>query len=121
MTKKKNNLFIDCSANMRLWLVLLHIILVGTNLWVSAHFHEDLPEDNEFAEFEDFEDEKPKKAPVQPKHVEIEQEFEEDEALVEDDVDSEFDHFQAELQIYFLIYGLGIVKIRAGSFDRFNK
>jgi hypothetical protein len=40
---------------MRLLLVLLHIFLVGTQIWASAHYREEL-EDNEFAEFENFED-----------------------------------------------------------------
>ncbi|XP_063985834.1 PAT complex subunit CCDC47 [Diachasmimorpha longicaudata] len=90
---------------MRLWLVTLHIFLVGSNLWASAHFHEDL-EDNEFAEFEDFDDvqtQQQKQKPVEsfkpaspPSAAPSEEIFEEDDALVEDDVDSEFDHFQDE-------------------------
>lgn len=89
---------------MRLWLVILHILLVGSNIWASAHFHEDL-EDNEFAEFEDFDDSprtrpqhKPASQPSQssPAPSPSEDLFEEDDALVEDDVDSEFDHFQDE-------------------------
>ncbi|KAJ8687374.1 hypothetical protein QAD02_023168 [Eretmocerus hayati] len=45
---------------MKLWLAVLHIILVGTNIWVTAHYQVDeVPEDNEFAEFEDFDEEKP--------------------------------------------------------------
>ncbi|XP_015121939.1 coiled-coil domain-containing protein 47 [Diachasma alloeum] len=94
---------------MRLWLVSLHILLVGSNLWASAHFHEDL-EDNEFAEFEDFDDvqthhHQKKNKPLEsspssfspsPSPSPSEEMFEEDDALVEDDVDSEFDHFQDE-------------------------
>lgn len=83
---------------MRLWLVILHIILVGTNYWVTAHFHDELPEDNEFAEFEDFDDDKPKSLIVDKiKDGDMIGEFEEDDdALIEDDVDNEFDHFQDE-------------------------
>lgn len=40
---------------MRLLLVIIHIVLVGTHVWASAHFREEI-EDNEFAEFEDFEE-----------------------------------------------------------------
>ena len=40
---------------MKLALVVLHIVLVGTQIWASSHYREDL-EDNEFAEFEDFEE-----------------------------------------------------------------
>ncbi|XP_011297516.1 coiled-coil domain-containing protein 47 [Fopius arisanus] len=87
---------------MRLWLVTLHILMVGSNLWASAHFHEDL-EDNEFAEFEDFDEDQShqKKKPlesVKPSSppVPSEELFEEDDGVVEDDVDSEFDHFQDE-------------------------
>ena len=103
---------------MKVWLVAIHIALVGTNLWVGAHFNEELSEDNEFAEFEDFDDEKLKPAiPLndriseQFKEVEIEdddvagfapadsqpdeEDEDEDGALVED-ADGEFDHFQDE-------------------------
>lgn len=83
-----------------MWVVIAHIVLVATNLWVTAHFQEEVPEDNEFAEFEDFEEEKPSL------HVERvsesiqkeDQDFEEDEVDVSDvaDGDSEFDHFQDE-------------------------
>ncbi|OXU29732.1 hypothetical protein TSAR_016164 [Trichomalopsis sarcophagae] len=88
---------------MRLWLVILHIILVTTNIWVTAHFHEEPLEDNEFAEFEDFEEEKPAGGAVpvadrpssQFEEVEKETSYEEDDVSVED-VDNEFDHFQDE-------------------------
>ncbi|KAL7301088.1 hypothetical protein TKK_0006356 [Trichogramma kaykai] len=88
---------------MKLWLVLLHIILVGTNLWVTAHYQEELFEDNEFAEFEDFEDEKlTHKAASNQNHpspqlkdVEKNAPYEEDDVSVEDG-DNEFDHFQDE-------------------------
>ncbi|KOC59582.1 Coiled-coil domain-containing protein 47 [Habropoda laboriosa] len=68
---------------MKLWLVIIHIILVATNIWVTAHFHDELPEDNEFAEFEDFEESNNN------------QDFEEEDVLIVDG-DSEFDHFQDE-------------------------
>ncbi|XP_008557734.1 PAT complex subunit CCDC47 isoform X2 [Microplitis demolitor] len=100
---------------MKLWLVIIHIILVGTNLWATAHYNEELTEDNEFAEFEDFEDEKSaaasEKFSNEKKNInsnninnndndmddnnQVDQ-YEEDDTLVEDDVDSEFDHFQDE-------------------------
>ena len=88
---------------MKLWLVVLHIVLVGTNLWVTAHFHEDLPEDNEFAEFEDFEEEKsnnPVTEQEEDKFVEADndQNFDEEDVLVED-ADSEFDHFQVRRNV----------------------
>lgn len=103
---------------MKLWLVVLHIILVGTNLWVTAHFHEDIREDNEFAEFEDFEEEKsqpPAKnnepdefvGPDEFVETEKDQTFEEDDVMVED-ADSEFDHFQV-IQ-YNLLFDLFIIK-----------
>lgn len=87
------------SDNMKLWLVAVHITLVATNLWVTAHFHEDVSEDNEFAEFEEFEEEKPiasaERVSELPREAETSQEFEEDDVLVVD-ADSEFDHFQDE-------------------------
>lgn len=84
---------------MKLWLAALHIILVGTNLWVTAHFHEDSSEsENEFAEFEDFEEDKPLAKPTPEqfmvKKTEI-NDFDQDDAIIED-VDNEFDHFQDE-------------------------
>ncbi|KAG6800692.1 coiled-coil domain-containing protein 47 isoform X3 [Apis mellifera caucasica] len=85
---------------MKLWLVVLHIVLVATNIWVTAHFHEELPEDNEFAEFEDFEEEKTSQT-INDRNIEHLQEsnnnqdFEEDDVLIVDG-DSEFDHFQDE-------------------------
>lgn len=87
---------------MKLWLVVLHIILVGTNLWVTAHFHEDVHEDNEFAEFEDFEEEK-SQPPIEHEpdefvEAEKDQTFEEDDVMVED-ADSEFDHFQVSVKL----------------------
>lgn len=97
---------------MKLWFVVLHIILVGTNLWVTAHFHEDVHEDNEFAEFEDFEEEKPKAPAVAERETdefietEKDQTFEEDDVLVED-ADSEFDHFQDEEEFEGLDVGGG--------------
>ncbi|OAD56719.1 Coiled-coil domain-containing protein 47 [Eufriesea mexicana] len=85
---------------MKLWLVIIHIILVATNIWVTAHFHEELPEDNEFAEFEDFEEEKPTQTinDRNTEHVKEShdnQDFEEEDVLIVDG-DSEFDHFQDE-------------------------
>ncbi|KAH0546943.1 PAT complex subunit CCDC47 [Cotesia glomerata] len=108
---------------MKLWLVVIHIILVGTNLWATAHYNEEVTEDNEFAEFEDFEDEKPASASDQfhpasttnknnnnnnnnnndnnnnnnnnDDEVSVD-DYEEEDSLVEDDIDSEFDHFQDE-------------------------
>jgi len=98
---------------MRLVLVVLHVALVGTQIWASSQYREDL-EDNEFAEFEDFEEDEEESVPketvdqqpqaqkgkkvadVQEIDVEVVEEEEEDEdAIVEDD-DSEFDHFQDE-------------------------
>ncbi|XP_034947076.1 coiled-coil domain-containing protein 47-like isoform X2 [Chelonus insularis] len=80
---------------MKPWFVILSIILLINNVWVIADFNEELPEDNEFAEFEDFEDEKPKSPVVEQFKDMNHQEFE-DDGMVEDDVDSEFDHFQDE-------------------------
>ncbi|XP_034177939.1 PAT complex subunit CCDC47-like [Osmia lignaria lignaria] len=80
---------------MKLWLVVVHIILVATNIWVTAHFHEELPEDNEFAEFEDFEDEKPSHTINDLKESNNNEDFEEEDVLIVDG-DSEFDHFQDE-------------------------
>ncbi|XP_046752759.1 PAT complex subunit CCDC47 [Diprion similis] len=99
---------------MRLWLVALHIALVGTNLWVTAHFQEELPEDNEFAEFEDFEEEKPNLGVPddlveQFSEAELTDGFEEDDVLVEDG-DSEFDHFQDEEEFE----GLDATGVNAG-------
>lgn len=97
---------------MKLWLVIIHIALVGANFWVTAHFHEDVLEDNEFAEFEDFEEEKPVTKPLDNEfkrpakneafakineNAEDEGETDiEEDGLVEDESDSEFDHFQDE-------------------------
>lgn len=99
---------------MRLWLVALHIALVGTNLWVTAHFQEELPEDNEFAEFEDFEEEKPNLGAQEDlveqfSESELNDGFEEDDVLVEDG-DSEFDHFQDEEEFE----GLDATGVNAG-------
>ncbi|XP_078033215.1 PAT complex subunit CCDC47 isoform X3 [Augochlora pura] len=85
---------------MKLWLVVVHIVLVATNIRVRAHFHEELPEDNEFAEFEDFEEEKPAQS-INDRVVEhikesnINQDFDEDDVLTVDS-DNEFDHFDEE-------------------------
>ncbi|XP_014478117.1 PREDICTED: coiled-coil domain-containing protein 47 isoform X2 [Dinoponera quadriceps] len=85
--------------NMKLWIVIVHITLVATNLWVTAHFHEEVPEDNEFAEFEDFEEEKlsthNERVAESVQESNLNQDFEEDDVLVSDG-DSEFDHFQDE-------------------------
>lgn len=86
---------------MKLWLVIVHIVLVATNVWVTAHFHEELPEDNEFAEFEDFEEEKPAQVvnDHSTEHVQESndnQDFDEEEDVLIVDGDSEFDHFQDE-------------------------
>lgn len=86
---------------MKLWLVVLHIIFVGTNLWVTAHFNEEPLEDNEFAEFEDFEEDKPigKAGPLvenpSTEFESLEKDFEVDDISIEDP-DNEFDHFQDE-------------------------
>jgi len=87
---------------MKLWLVIAHIILVATNLWVTAHFQGDVPEDNEFAEFEDSEEEKPsvskvisnKYVPESSQEANSNQNYEDDVVVV--DGDSEYDHFQDE-------------------------
>lgn len=100
---------------MKLWLVVLHIILVGTNFWVTAHFHEDLPEDNEFAEFEDFEEEK-KDSPLSEQEddefikTDEDQNFDDEDVLVEDG-ETEFDHFQDEEEFE----GLDVAGGSAGS------
>ncbi|XP_026827747.1 coiled-coil domain-containing protein 47 isoform X2 [Ooceraea biroi] len=86
---------------MKLCLVIAHIILVATNLWVTAHFHEEVSEDNEFAEFEDFEEDKPsvtiEHAPEasQCQEADSSQDFEEDDVIVVDG-DNEFEHFHDE-------------------------
>ncbi|XP_039275693.1 coiled-coil domain-containing protein 47-like [Nilaparvata lugens] len=92
---------------MRLMLVVIHISLVATQMWVSAHYRDEV-EDNEFAEFEDFQDDDDKIVvedigqgrPLKPLSANIiddngEQEDEDEDAIVEDD-DNEFDHFQDE-------------------------
>lgn len=38
-----------------LGLAILHIALVGTHVWASSHYRDEM-EDSEFAEFEDFEE-----------------------------------------------------------------
>ncbi|XP_076650586.1 PAT complex subunit CCDC47-like isoform X2 [Halictus rubicundus] len=85
---------------MKLGLVIIHIVLVATNIWVTAHFHEELPEDNEFAEFEDFEEEKltqlvDDRVVEHSKESNINQDFDEDDVLIVDN-DNEFDHFDEE-------------------------
>ncbi|GLV41681.1 uncharacterized protein CBL_13380 [Carabus blaptoides fortunei] len=89
---------------MKLWLVLVHIVLVGSSVWASLQY-EGLA-DNEFAEFEEFdaEDEdvseifrgKPEKEP-EPINADVFQADDEaeDDIMVEDD-DNEFEHFQDE-------------------------
>jgi hypothetical protein len=54
--------FCEGQMAMRLALVVLHIALVGTQIWASSHYREDL-EDNEFAEFEDFEEDEEESIP----------------------------------------------------------
>lgn len=91
---------------MRLLLVIIHIVLVGTHVWASAHFREEI-EDNEFAEFEDFEEEDEKisvddnvqqsqaaaaEGNSSPTQDSLE---DEDDGLVEDE-ENEFEHFQDE-------------------------
>ncbi|XP_043265186.1 PAT complex subunit CCDC47 isoform X3 [Colletes gigas] len=88
------------SDKMKLWLVIAHIVLVATNIWATAHFHEELPEDKEFAEFEDFEEEKPTQSinnhgAEHFKESNLNQDFEEEDVLIVDN-DSEFDHFDEE-------------------------
>ncbi|KAI4480169.1 hypothetical protein M0804_010530 [Polistes exclamans] len=101
---------------MKLWLVIIHIVLVATNIWVTAHFHEELPEDNEFAEFEDFEEDKPNSAAPSDhitehhKEADLNEDFEEDDVLIVDG-DSEFDHFQDEEEFE----GLDVTGGNAGS------
>lgn len=104
---------------MKLWLVVLHIIFVATNLWVTAHFSEEPLEDNEFAEFEDFEEEKPVvKVNSIPEHPPTEFEdtekdhFEEDDVSIEDP-DNEFDHFQDEEEFEGLDVNEGNSEIKA--------
>ncbi|CAG2062383.1 unnamed protein product, partial [Timema podura] len=95
---------------MRLLLVVIHIVLVGTQIWATANYRNDL-EDNEFAEFEDFEEDEDEllagkdlddldqndefvvKKPVDS--PEPDEEEEEDDGVVEED-ENEFDHFQDE-------------------------
>lgn len=89
---------------MKLWLVLIHIVLVGSSVWASIQY-EGLA-DNEFAEFEEFdaEDEdvaeivrgKPEKEQAQstPDIFQTEEDTD-DDIMVEDD-DNEFEHFQDE-------------------------
>lgn len=95
---------------MKLWLVALHIALVATNLWVTGHFQDSHPDDNEFAEFEDFDDDAPRKEVVTERSEEREQfaevpdlrqdngfeEEEEEEDVMVEDADNEFDHFHDE-------------------------
>nr|CAD7429358.1 unnamed protein product [Timema monikensis] len=94
---------------MRLLLVVIHIVLVGTQIWATANYRNDL-EDNEFAEFEDFEEDEDEllagkdlddldqndefvvKKPVDSPEPDEE---EEDDGIVEED-ENEFDHFQDE-------------------------
>lgn len=84
---------------MKLWLVVLHIVLVAANIWVTAHFHV-APEDNEFAEFEDFEEER-QDQPMNDRGMDqfqesgSNQDFEEEDVIIVDG-DSEFDHFDEE-------------------------
>ncbi|XP_066596720.1 PAT complex subunit CCDC47 isoform X2 [Prorops nasuta] len=85
---------------MKQWVVIVHIFLVAANIWATAHFHEDFPEDNEFAEFEDFEEDKQSSVTVDHlkdnlKENDESSDFEEDDVLIVDG-DSEFDHFQDE-------------------------
>ncbi|XP_015191313.1 PREDICTED: coiled-coil domain-containing protein 47 isoform X2 [Polistes dominula] len=103
---------------MKLWLVIIHIVLVATNIWVTAHFHEEVTEDNEFAEFEDFEEDKPAAAAPPSDHTtehhhkeaDLNEDFEEDDVLIVDG-DSEFDHFQDEEEFE----GLDVTGGNAGS------
>lgn len=83
---------------MKLWLVTAHIVLVATNLWATAHFHEEVPEDNEFAEFEDFEEDKLSTSAerVVDSHKKSVSNQDFDDGVSIDDGDSEFDHFQDE-------------------------
>lgn len=89
---------------MKLWLVLIHIALVGTSVWASLQY-EGLS-DNEFAEFEEFDAEeddvadlvkgKAEKEPVVPNTEGFQPDDDgEDDIMVEDD-DNEFEHFQDE-------------------------
>lgn len=84
---------------MKLWIVAIHIALVATNIWVTAHF----PEDNDFAEFEDDEEKPPavstNSISEHSETVDDNQHFVEEEDKEEDDVSVEdgdiyFDHFQ---------------------------
>lgn len=47
---------------MKLALIVLHVALVGTQIWASSHYREDV-DDNEFAEFEDFEEDEEESVP----------------------------------------------------------
>ncbi|XP_011504996.1 PREDICTED: coiled-coil domain-containing protein 47 [Ceratosolen solmsi marchali] len=104
---------------MKLWLVVLHIVLVGTNLWVTAHFQKEPIEDNEFAEFEDFEEEKPNRETVSTsdyssshfENIERVNNYEEDDISIED-IDNEFDHFQDEEEFEGLDVTVGNSDIR---------
>lgn len=86
---------------MKLWMVVLHIVLVGTNLWVTANFNKEPVEDYEFAEFDDFEEVKPilsenvpnsEQSPITYENDEKNDNF--DEEIVTEDVDNEFEHFK---------------------------
>lgn len=39
---------------MKIWLVIIHIVLVGSSVWASIRVQYDGASDNEFAEFEEF-------------------------------------------------------------------
>ncbi|XP_063243188.1 PAT complex subunit CCDC47 isoform X2 [Bacillus rossius redtenbacheri] len=98
---------------MKLFFVVFIIAVIGTQICVSAHYKNDI-EDNEFAEFEDFEeDEEPLEVkdsegskpavnsggrkPVDPEELgEVEEEEEEEEDGIVEEDESEFDHFQDE-------------------------
>ncbi|XP_054265578.1 PAT complex subunit CCDC47 isoform X1 [Macrosteles quadrilineatus] len=84
---------------MRLFLglVIIHIALVGTHVWASSHYRDEM-EDSEFAEFEDFEEDEG--ATIEsniPSHSSENREGivqDDDDIAVVEDEESEFDHFQ---------------------------
>ncbi|XP_046674389.1 PAT complex subunit CCDC47 isoform X2 [Homalodisca vitripennis] len=84
---------------MRLFLalVVVHIALVGTHVWASAHYRDEM-EDSEFAEFEDFEEDESAPVEVTTSSQSVDagdsNGQDDDEIAVVEDEESEFDHFQ---------------------------
>lgn len=82
---------------MKIWLVVLHIVLVGCSVWATNY------QDNEFAEFEEFDaDENFVDARSnekiatddEPGDIFISPDDEDDDVVITSDDDSEFEHFQ---------------------------